>query len=33
MVKRESTTYDAWFRSYRGWVLDGIAGADPRVAP
>jgi glycosyltransferase involved in cell wall biosynthesis len=33
MVKRESPPDDAWFRRYRGWVRDGLAGADARVAP
>jgi len=32
-VRREEPPDDAWFRRYRGWVRDGLTGADVRAAP
>ena len=32
-VRGEEVPDDAWFRRYRGWVREGLAGADVRAAP
>jgi glycosyltransferase involved in cell wall biosynthesis len=33
VMKGENAPDDPWFRRYTGWVLQGLAGADLRVAP